>query len=110
MRRTLLVAAAALAALAGPARAADPELVGVQRASRRGFTLTGRGSGSVTTARFFRPGARYPVRVGARRRTLRASAAGRLRIAVPLGPGNPRQEFTAGAATRVFRARVTIGR
>jgi hypothetical protein len=39
---------------------------------------------------------------------LKASARGRLRIAVPLGPGNRTQEFTAGAQTRVFKTRVTI--
>jgi hypothetical protein len=31
-----------------------------------------------------------------------------LRVAVSLGPGNPMQQFTAGARTRVFKARVTI--
>jgi S-formylglutathione hydrolase FrmB len=86
------------------------EFSSLERASRRGFTLAGSGSATVTTARLYRPGARYRVRVGARRRAVRASAAGRLRIAVPLGPGNRRQEFTAGAETRVFRTTVTIAR
>jgi hypothetical protein len=86
------------------------EFSSLERASRRGFALAGSGSGTVTTARLFRPGTRYLVRVGSGRRTVRASAEGRLRIAVPLGPGNPRQEYTAGATTRVFRTTVTIGR
>jgi hypothetical protein len=48
------------------------------------------------------------VTVRGKARSVRANRRGRLRVAVPLGPGNPMQQFTAGARTRVFRARVTI--
>lgn len=58
-------------------------------ASRRGFALTGSGVASVVTPAFFAP--RAPVRVSMRARgvrsagVLRADAAGRLHLAVPLG-------------------------
>jgi S-formylglutathione hydrolase FrmB len=77
-------------------------------AGRRGFSLSGSGSATVTTPALFTPGRAYGVRVRGKARRLIANARGRLRIDVPLGPGNRRQEFTAGAHTRVFKTRVTI--
>jgi S-formylglutathione hydrolase FrmB len=76
----------------------------LSRATRRGFTLRGSGTARVTTPRFFAPRAR--VRAGGR--VVRADSTGRLRVAVTLGPGNPRQELTPGAVTRVFRRSVTF--
>jgi diacylglycerol O-acyltransferase/trehalose O-mycolyltransferase len=81
-------------------------------AGRTGFTVSGSGRANVTTAPLFAP--RHVYKIAERvpgsihRRTARANARGRLRIAVPLGPGNHRQQFTPGAHTRVFKARVTI--
>ena len=77
-------------------------------AGRRGFTLSGSGSATVTTPSVYRRGRAYRVTVRGEARSVRANGRGRLRIAVPLGPGNPMQQFTAGARTRVFKARVTI--
>ena len=81
-------------------------------AGRRGFTLSGSGSATVTTAPLFAPGHAYRV-VGHTQRgivqgTRTANARGRLRIAVRLGPGNAVQQFTPAAHTRVFKTRVTI--
>jgi S-formylglutathione hydrolase FrmB len=81
-------------------------------AGRRGFTLSGSGGATVTTAPLF--AARHTYRVvvhtrrGSARGTRTANAGGRLRIDVPLGPGNRSQQFTPGATTRVFKTRVTI--
>jgi S-formylglutathione hydrolase FrmB len=77
-------------------------------AGRRGFTLTGSGSATVTTPRLYRRGRAYTVSVRGKARSVLANRRGRLRVAVRLGPGNPVQQFTAGARTRVFKARVTI--
>jgi S-formylglutathione hydrolase FrmB len=77
-------------------------------AGRRGFTLSGSGSATVTTPSVYRRGRAYRVTVRGKARSVRANRRGRLRVAVPLGPGNPMQQFTAGARTRVFKARVTI--
>ncbi|MBA3261667.1 MAG: esterase family protein [Thermoleophilaceae bacterium] len=82
------------------------------KAGRRGFSLSGSGSATVSTARLFVPRHAYRIVLhtpkGLVRRSLSASARGRLRISVPLGPGNPGQQFTAGATTRVFKTTVTI--
>jgi hypothetical protein len=81
-------------------------------ARRRGFSLSGSGSATVTTAALFVPRHAYRVVLhtakGLVRRSLSATARGRLRIAVPLGPGNRVQQFTPGATTRVFKTSVTI--
>ena len=81
-------------------------------AGRTGFTVSGSGRANVTTAPLFAPRHVYKIveRVSGsiHRRTARANARGRLRIAVPLGPGNHRQQFTPAAHTRVFKTRVTI--
>jgi S-formylglutathione hydrolase FrmB len=81
-------------------------------AGRRGFTLSGSGAATVTTAPLFAPRHLYRIAERVSGSTLwgteRASARGRLRIVVALGPGNRGQEFTAGARTRVFMTRVAI--
>jgi hypothetical protein len=81
-------------------------------AGRGGFSLSGSGSATVTTARLFAPRHAYRVvehgSAGVVRHILRASARGRLRIAVALGRGNPVQQFLPGATTRVNKTTVTI--
>ena len=78
------------------------------KATRRGFTLSGSGSATVTTPAFYAPRHAYSVTIRGKTRQLKASRRGRLRIAFPLGRGNGAQQFTAGATTRVFRASVKI--
>ena len=58
-------------------------------AGRRGFALAGSGSATVTTPARYVAGRAYAVRVRGKLRRLTASARGRLRIAVPLGPWQP---------------------
>jgi S-formylglutathione hydrolase FrmB len=81
-------------------------------ASRRGFTLSGSGSATVTTPAVFVPGGRYRATVAqggaATSVPVRANRNGRLRVAVALGPGNRLQEYTPGATTRVFTGHVKI--
>jgi S-formylglutathione hydrolase FrmB len=78
------------------------------KAYRRGFTLSGSGSATVTTPALYAPRHTYTVTVRGKARQLKATRRGRLRIAVPLGRGNTAQQFTSGATTRVFRASVKI--
>jgi S-formylglutathione hydrolase FrmB len=82
----------------------------LEQVDKRGFTLAGSGDGTVTTARLYKPRVRYVVRVGTTARRVRASRSRRLRISVPLGPGNTSQQLTPGADTQVFRTRVRIHR
>jgi hypothetical protein len=82
----------------------------LSKAGRRGFTLSGSGSATVTTPARYAPGQALSVRVRGKTRGLRANRRGRLRVTVPLGPANARQQYTAGARTRVFTTRVTIRR
>lgn len=81
-------------------------------AGRGGFALAGSGSATVRTPRFYRPGQRLRVTIkGARVRRVEAIAAGhdgRLRVAVPLGPSNRDQEYTAGARTAVYTTTVRV--
>ena len=79
------------------------------KADRRGFTLSGSGTATVTTPALYAPRHTYAITIRGKTRQLNASRRGRLRIAVPLGVGNPAQQFTAGATTKVFRASVKIG-
>jgi esterase/lipase superfamily enzyme len=84
----------------------------LERASRSGFTLAGSGSATVVTARLFKSRAVYKVTVGTKVRRVRARRR-RLRIHLPLGPGNESQEYTADAqvgGTKVFRTKVRIRR
>jgi hypothetical protein len=80
----------------------------LSNARKRGFTLSGSGSATVTTAARYVPRAPYIVRVRGHGHVQHADRRGRLRIAVPLGPGNRAQQYTPGATTRVFKTRVTI--
>jgi S-formylglutathione hydrolase FrmB len=76
-----------------------------------GFQLAGSGSATVLTAAWYRPGQRYRVTIDGVPSTLRADGFGRLRLALPLGPGNQFQEYTAAgdaAGTRVYVATVTV--
>jgi len=57
----------------------------LSRASRHGFKLSGIGHATVTSPRDFSPGRAYHVMVGSKKQMIRASEAGRLRVAVPLG-------------------------
>jgi hypothetical protein len=84
----------------------------IQGASAGGFTLSGSGSATVRTPASYAPGAAGTATldgdtVHASRRVT-ADRAGRLTLTVPLGPGNPAQQSTPGATTRVFTTRVRI--
>jgi S-formylglutathione hydrolase FrmB len=59
-------------------------------AGRRGFTLSGSGTATVTTPAVYARGSSYAVRAGGSARRIKANARGRLRIAVPLGRGKTR--------------------
>jgi S-formylglutathione hydrolase FrmB len=84
----------------------------LQAASRRSFTLRGSGTASVVTPPVFTAGRRLRVRVrdhrGSRTRALVADRAGRLHVAITLGPGNAGQQDTPGVTTRVFSATVAV--
>jgi hypothetical protein len=77
-------------------------------ANRGGFSLSGSGRAQVTTAPLFEPRRVYGIVVRGTRRSVRADRRGRLHVEVRLGAGNPRQQYTAGAITRTFTARVRI--
>jgi S-formylglutathione hydrolase FrmB len=87
----------------------------LRNASRRGFSLLGSGSATVATPRLYAPGAKVVATVrngsGTSTRTLTADRAGRVSVAVPMGPGNPSQEYSPAAAqagTAVYVAKVTL--
>jgi S-formylglutathione hydrolase FrmB len=85
------------------------ELATLADASSRGFTLRGSGSATVTTPPVFAPGEEHGVAGGAAARRVRSDGEGRLRLEVPLGPGNPVQQYVLpAAATQIFSTRVTI--
>ena len=73
----------------------------LMRASERGFTLAGTGTGTVTTPADYVPGATYTVTTagdaGSATSTVTAASDGRLTLPVPLGASNPYQEFTPQA-------------
>jgi S-formylglutathione hydrolase FrmB len=79
-----------------------------------GFRLSGSGGATVTTARWYRPGALYRVTMFGltqQRTIVRADALGRLVLNVALGPANPYQEYTAQAAaagSNVYTTTVTV--
>jgi S-formylglutathione hydrolase FrmB len=82
-------------------------------ADAHGFSLSGSGTARVVTPRDFVAGRAYQVTVaqpGRRgiRSTLRANAGGRLRIEVPLGPGNPEAEDLPGASTKLYTSSVAV--
>src|SRR4051812_7618610 len=84
------------------------EFSALEGADDNGYTLTGSGTATVTTPAVYRPGARALVTVASRTDTATVGRDGRLQVATPLGPGNPAQQFTAGASTAVFSTRVGI--
>ncbi len=88
------------------------EFSALLRAGPRGFTLRGSGRATVQTPAVYRPGAAATVAITSQSaRTEKQTTVdddGRLRFAVPLGPGNPAKQFTLGATTRVYSTRVTI--
>jgi hypothetical protein len=80
-----------------------------------GFALVGSGRISVITPRLFRPRSEHLVTIrseaGRRSIELRANGKGRLRVAVPLGPGNALPQYSPGAApSRFFQSTVSIRR
>lgn len=81
--------------IARPAR----EFSTLSHGDRSGFTLAGSGVGTVVTPPAYRPGSRLVIALHGhdlnRTLTERADRAGRLHIAIPLGPGNPYQQSTA---------------
>jgi S-formylglutathione hydrolase FrmB len=84
-------------------------------ASRGGFDLLGSGTAKVRTARYFEPRSvvRVSIRSGAgtKTRKLRAGRFGRVLVTVPLGPGNPDQQYTPQASadgTKVYTTHVRL--
>ncbi|MEA2410086.1 MAG: hypothetical protein QOC77_647 [Thermoleophilaceae bacterium] len=89
----------------------------LRAASRGGFDLFGSGTAKVRTARYFKPHSlvRVKIRTGAsaaaETRKLRAGRFGRVTVAVPLGPGNPDQQYTPQASadgTKTFTTHVRL--
>jgi S-formylglutathione hydrolase FrmB len=87
-------------------------------ASSTGFTLKGSGSAVVTTPARYRRRGLYSITVDSANGTTTSfqspGRTRRLRIAVPLGPANPSQEYSVAAGltggTKVYSTRVTISR
>jgi S-formylglutathione hydrolase FrmB len=87
-------------------------------AGRKGFDLSGSGSGTVATPCVYTAGSRYSVhmfgdRTSARTVDLRAARDGCLTLRVPLGPANPNKEDTAQAqahGTNVYTTDVSISK
>ena len=78
-----------------------------------GFKLIGSGSADVITAPWYRPSDTYRVNISggtSNSASLRADAAGRLKITVPLGTANPFQQYTPQAllTNQTFTTSVTI--
>lgn len=76
------------------------------------FTLQGSGSATITTAALYEPGHNYLIRSEGSIRSIKADAAGRLKIPVDLGPSNPYQQRFApdgeSPGTDVFTTSVAI--
>jgi hypothetical protein len=70
-------------------------------ASRGGFALRGSGTGTVTTPPLYRPGSTVTVATvrggGSQSQSVEVGSDCRLRLTVPLGPGNPYQQYSAEA-------------
>jgi hypothetical protein len=84
-------------------------------AGRHGLELLGTGRATVTTARLYAPrsmvGATVRTGTGIATRTLTADRAGRVEAAVPIGPGNPDQDYSpaaTGTGTNVYTAKVVL--
>lgn len=100
---------------AGSPTRPNQELSTLADADASGFELSGSGGALVTTPALYTPGASYRVSLQgtgiASKRTLTASASGRLTIEVPLGTSSPYPEFFLEApsqATLSYTTRVTI--
>jgi hypothetical protein len=85
-------------------------------ASRVGFALRGSGTGTVETPPLYSPSRVLDVDVvrgeGVKTERVRVGDDCRLRLEVPLGPGNPYQQYTVQArlaGTAVYTTRVRIG-
>ena len=93
-----------------PSPARRPSSPQLADASKTGFRLRGSGTATVTTAPLYRPRSRHRVTIktsgGRRTTTAKADRAGRLRLAVTLGPSNAGQQFRPGTTTKVFTATV----
>ncbi|MGH3391964.1 MAG: hypothetical protein ACRDOO_24085, partial [Actinomadura sp.] len=88
---------------------ARTEFATLSGADAYGFTLRGSGIGHVTTPPRYQPGSAQTVTVGdGAAWTLRADAAGRLHLDVPLGTANACQEFRPLCVTRTYATHVTI--
>jgi S-formylglutathione hydrolase FrmB len=90
---------------------ADPEralvFMRLQGVSRRGLTLIGSGTTTVTTPPLFR-GARRVSLSGANEPSATPDRSGRIRFTVDLGPADTRQEDTPGATTTRTSRTVTF--
>ena len=86
----------------------------LRNAERDRFALLGSGIGAVTTAPYYAPGRRITVTLrsgtGTVRKRIQVGADCRLRVEVPLGPGNPYQQYSPEARAHGAQAGVeTIG-
>jgi S-formylglutathione hydrolase FrmB len=98
--------------IARPAR----EFSALRDGNASGFVLSGSGTATVLTPGQYSRGSRVTVRMSGphvnRTVRVRATRGGRLRLRVPLGPGNRHQQYTAAAraagGTRVYTTRVSI--
>jgi S-formylglutathione hydrolase FrmB len=87
----------------------------LSNASRAGFSLGGSGSATVSTPTAFKPRGRYVITIrkgSGKPESYRviANRRGRLHIVVPLGKGNPAQQYAPGTTTKVFTTRVRIAK
>jgi S-formylglutathione hydrolase FrmB len=76
-------------------RAADQEFSELSYGSRGGFTLTGSGTASVRTPRFYAPGEALRVSGLGATRVVHADEDGRLRLSVPLTAGRASVRLTS---------------
>lgn len=97
--------------MARPAR----EFAALRGADRGGFSLTGSGSAHVVTPPVYGAGRRVRVTMTGLHAdastVATADGAGRLPLDVPLGPGNPAQQYTVAAllaGTQTFTTRVRL--
>ncbi len=80
---------------ADPSRAL--EFLQVSNAGKRGLTLTGSGTETVTTAAYFKRKQPVDVVIGGVSQRLRANRQGRLTFSVELGPPHAAQQYTGAA-------------
>lgn len=77
------------------------EFTYLRNVRRSGLTVSGSGRLRVTTARLYRPGSRWVIRVAGRRTVHRASRRGRLSFTVNLGPSHTAQQTSFPAGQQV---------